>query len=875
MMPKMNRSNGPEVIDLSSSEEEEERPVVKGKESFSTVIEPVIDNLDNTQIKASTSTHSRNNKASSILQKVLSKRKKVEDKSPTPSISSNDVFVEVVQKVRESEKIKIGKDIPDKSSVQFSLETDTDTLGQLGRKNVDIRVLLKAHAARKAAEITKVKTPASSETRTSSSEIKNETSRSETQEDRQRNYSNTLSPKKPCSSLVKNEVKGETRNEPQKVPNLIRMRSRPGPASKTRVSCQPKQKEKDDLGQTCSDLSSVSMSVRPKRGVRVESPSKSRRDISVDLANMKKGLFLSSYTQLEEDVKPKREERSLPSTAPSERASLSPPRQVCSPGNYVVNRIKDMIIDKKGQLMFRVEWKDYPGEDTMEPPDDITNTLPYWRFEELFTSAYNLKDNRKSGELLLQFKSLLNELLEEYSRSESVNHSIALMMKLMGMKLEFFDSILKKDINALKNKVKTRFKLFLDYIPRDDCEEDSHDSNKSDSTRMKDTTYHALLLKLIKCSDLKSEVLDFLEDRKRSQSNNKLFLNRMQQEMNSAKTNVILMAVENLIDTAYLEKDSFEFLNSSVVHPSSKLQIKNPDQAFVPCNDFCSCCNEYLETGMAFEEEPCPCVLQNDSPNQEEKRFIYECSSICPCIINNKCSVSLAMRTLTSGHQGTKVSIFRTSTKEWALRTENDIPAKAFVMSVVGEFSLFKEFMSRTNVDNGNDSRVICLDYHPDLDPSKVTILDYTKRGNLSRFIRHSCNPNLKFNVFFSGSYDPYMPFIGLFSLEKIDKFSELTVDFNCFTSNTSKADVLRELSGEMDDDLLAMNGGLAYHEASSSVRLKKCFCFDRPVISQSSNNNSDGKNDPFKCKVVVSDNVDYGGRVWHPMNPNYCQLYS
>ncbi|KAJ7111135.1 hypothetical protein C8R43DRAFT_904104 [Mycena crocata] len=89
----------------------------------------------------------------------------------------------------------------------------------------------------------------------------------------------------------------------------------------------------------------------------------------------------------------------------------------------------------------------------------------------------------------------------------------------------------------------------------------------------------------------------------------------------------------------------------------------------------------------------------------------------------------------------------------------------------------------REEADKLSGSRAsYCFDLdvneEPDEDPQKMCILKFS--GNWTRFINHSCRPNLQIiSVVYDTMPEDNMPYLALVATERIPAFTELTFDYN------------------------------------------------------------------------------------------------
>lgn len=81
-----------------------------------------------------------------------------------------------------------------------------------------------------------------------------------------------------------------------------------------------------------------------------------------------------------------------------------------------------------------------------------------------------------------------------------------------------------------------------------------------------------------------------------------------------------------------------------------------------------------------------------------------------------------------------KLETFRTLNTGWGLRAKEDIKKGNFVIEYMGDVIDEQECKRRLQESNSSNFYFFTLD--------KDNIIDARPRGNLSRFINHSCDPN-------------------------------------------------------------------------------------------------------------------------------------
>ncbi|XVF13478.1 hypothetical protein REPUB_Repub08aG0211200 [Reevesia pubescens] len=205
----------------------------------------------------------------------------------------------------------------------------------------------------------------------------------------------------------------------------------------------------------------------------------------------------------------------------------------------------------------------------------------------------------------------------------------------------------------------------------------------------------------------------------------------------------------------------------------------------------CDCINGCSESGK------CSCVMKNggeipynhNGAIVEAKLLVYECGPTC------KCPASCYNRV---GQHGIKfqLEIFKTESRGWAVRSLNSIPSGSFICEYAGELLEDKEAEERKGNDeylfdignNYSDSSLwdglstLMPDAHSSfrrvVQDSGFTI-DAAWRGNIGRFINHSCSPNLYAQNVLYDHDDKRIPHIMLFAAENIPPLQELTYHYN------------------------------------------------------------------------------------------------
>ncbi|KAJ8764536.1 hypothetical protein K2173_006276 [Erythroxylum novogranatense] len=161
----------------------------------------------------------------------------------------------------------------------------------------------------------------------------------------------------------------------------------------------------------------------------------------------------------------------------------------------------------------------------------------------------------------------------------------------------------------------------------------------------------------------------------------------------------------------------------------------------------------------------------------EEGYLVYECNRLCGC--NKSCP----NRVLQNGIR-VKLEVFKTENKGWAVRAGEPILRGTFICEYIGEVLEEQEAEKRHDrYGKEGCSYIYNVDAHTD-DMSRLIegqppyVIDATKYGNVSRFINHSCMPNLVNRQVLVDSMDSMGAHIGLYASRDIACGEELTYNY-------------------------------------------------------------------------------------------------
>ena len=138
---------------------------------------------------------------------------------------------------------------------------------------------------------------------------------------------------------------------------------------------------------------------------------------------------------------------------------------------------------------------------------------------------------------------------------------------------------------------------------------------------------------------------------------------------------------------------------------------------------------------------------------------VFECNSCCAC------PETCPNRVVQKGLQ-LKLQVFKTKHKGWGLKTQQTIRKFTFVCEYAGELISVQEAEKRAQkLTHETGNYLIVLREHSSQNHILRTHVDARFHGNASRFINHSCNPNL---VMVPVRVDSIVPRLALFAARDI-----------------------------------------------------------------------------------------------------------
>ena len=158
--------------------------------------------------------------------------------------------------------------------------------------------------------------------------------------------------------------------------------------------------------------------------------------------------------------------------------------------------------------------------------------------------------------------------------------------------------------------------------------------------------------------------------------------------------------------------------------------------------------------------------------NDEQQQPIFECNSECLCSID-RCPNRVSQQE----DQSKNVTIVGTSIKGFGVVVNESLPhSGTFVGEYVGEVLTEMEARQRMALTKNYDHNYLLLYNEHQLQNLTQTFIDARHYGNWTRFINHSCEPNLQ--VVPIRIDQPKPPHLVFFTLRPIESGEELSYSY-------------------------------------------------------------------------------------------------
>ena len=201
----------------------------------------------------------------------------------------------------------------------------------------------------------------------------------------------------------------------------------------------------------------------------------------------------------------------------------------------------------------------------------------------------------------------------------------------------------------------------------------------------------------------------------------------------------------------------------------------NVDLGVVSLYSGCSCSGQ---CGRRRADSGCTCVCAYNQNGRILSEYQEQnCGPIIECNSNCTCDISCPNRT-TQRAPSQDVVLTRSSTgmKGVGVISASDLQPGTFIGEYVGE--LISSSMAKDRLRTLSDSdKCFIVQFREHLSNGKVvcTNIDATSKGNITRFINHSCEPNL---VMIPVRSNSFLPRLCLFICKQVEAGEELCFSY-------------------------------------------------------------------------------------------------
>lgn len=223
------------------------------------------------------------------------------------------------------------------------------------------------------------------------------------------------------------------------------------------------------------------------------------------------------------------------------------------------------------------------------------------------------------------------------------------------------------------------------------------------------------------------------------------------------------LTVENLVDFEG-PPARFEYINDVIA--GDGVNIPDDPPVGCDCDADCStrtqCCGKNSGSSFAYNKQR-RIRVPPGTP-------VFECNKRC------KCGPECMNRVVQQGRQHS-LCIFKTANGcGWGVRTLRTIYEGQFICEYVGEIIAYDEAERRgAKYDAAGRTYLFDLDMNSSDNPYTI---DAAHKGNVSRLINHSCDPNCGVWAVWINCLDLDLPRICLFALRRIEAGEELNFDY-------------------------------------------------------------------------------------------------
>ncbi|KAM6927893.1 histone-lysine N-methyltransferase SETMAR [Xenentodon cancila] len=195
------------------------------------------------------------------------------------------------------------------------------------------------------------------------------------------------------------------------------------------------------------------------------------------------------------------------------------------------------------------------------------------------------------------------------------------------------------------------------------------------------------------------------------------------------------------------------------------------------CTETCSCLQIY---GQAYDATGR--LLDLSRADSGCCSPVFECNALCSC--SDACSNRVVQKGLQFS-----LEVFHTRNKGWGVRPLEEIRCGTFVCEYAGEVIDFEEARRRQLTQTSEENNyIIAVREHAATGSVTETFVDPAQKGNVGRFLNHSCLPNL---FMLPVRVHSVIPRLALFAGQDIKAHEELTFDYSGGYGNRRPAGLL------------------------------------------------------------------------------------
>ncbi|XP_071982845.1 histone-lysine N-methyltransferase SETMAR [Engystomops pustulosus] len=243
------------------------------------------------------------------------------------------------------------------------------------------------------------------------------------------------------------------------------------------------------------------------------------------------------------------------------------------------------------------------------------------------------------------------------------------------------------------------------------------------------------------------------------------------------------------------EPPAFQYTSDPVAGPGAEM---DPSEVTI---QGCECQGALCCPGV------CACLPHGD--NYCERRLLSAQKPVLECNVLCRCGESCANRETQRGQQW-QLQVCPVPGKGWGVRTLESIASGRYVCEYVGEILGAEEARRRIRAQHpGASNYIIAVREHLHSGHTLHTYVDPTYKGNIGRFLNHSCQPNL---VMVPVRTHSMVPRLALFAARDIQAGEELCYDYSGMAFN-----------------IIPESGHQPGKEEDTSRHRKKCLCGTAP----------------------------------------------